>query len=287
MSSPKILVFGSTGTTGFSTSKALSDKGVPFRAAIHKSADKLKGLKNYETAEVDIYNPESVRAALKGIEKVFLMAPPGQTKSVASVVPLLKEAGVKYVVKLSALGSEEKDPNAFIWAHQHAQIEEQIKEAGIPLTSLRPSGFFTNVLNDKNSIKGQSTIYSILGEAKMNWISVEDIGEVAATCLTEEGHAGKEYYLTGPDSLTVKEVADLWSSVLGRTINVVPIDDAALRNSAKGYLPTQELIDEFSNMFKWFTTKGYDKKFDDVEKVLHKKPRSLKPFLESIKQDFQ
>jgi len=284
--SPKILVFGSTGNIGIEVAKGLSKRNVPFRAAIHKSADKLKGLNNFETVEVDLYNLETVAKALKGIEKVFLLTPPGQTFVGHQLVSKLTEAGVKHVVKLSALGSEEKDPNAFIWASEHAVLEAELKKAGIAVTSLRPSSFFTNIFVDTHSVKGQNSVYKADGHAKINWVSNEDIGEVAAVALTSPGHEGKEYYLTGPDNLSWDELAQLWSEVLGKKINMVHIDDAQLRENAKSYFPNSTLLDQFSNAHTYFRNGGYDKKFDDIEKVLGRKPQSIRPYLEATKQAF-
>jgi len=286
MSSPKILVFGSTGNIGIEVAKALSKRNVPFRAIIHKSADKLKGLNNCEIVEVDLYNIETVSKALKGIEKVFLMTPPGQTFVGHQLISKFSDAGVKHIVKLSALGAEEKDPKTFRWASEHAALEVELKKAGIAVTSLRPSSFFSNIFVDLPTIKGKNSVYKADGDAKINWISNEDIGEVAAVALTSPGHEGKDYYLTGPDNLSWDEFATLWSEVLGRKINSVHIDDAQLRENSKSHFPNPTLLDQFSNMHTYFRNGGYDKKFDDVERVLGRKPQSIRPYLEAAKQAF-
>jgi len=246
----------------------------------------MKGLKGCETVEVDYHKPESVAKALQGIEKVFLVTPPGQSYIGHQLVPAFVAAGVKHVVKLSALGTEEKDPTAFAWAFEHRGVEDAIKKAGISLTSLRPSSFYSNIFGDAATVKGQSTLYRATGTAKLNWISNEDVGEVGAVALTTPGHEGKEYYLTGPHTLSAEEFGKLWSDVLGKQINVVLIDDAQLRESVKAWIPNEEGINGFSNMFIYFKNGGYNREFGDLEKVLGRKAQPIRPYLEATKQAF-
>lgn len=289
MSSPKILVFGSTGSIGFEVAAALAKKNVPFRAAVHNvdKADKVKNLgKNIEVVQVDLYKPETVAKALQGIEKVFFMTPPGQTSAGNAVVDAMHKADtVKHIVKLSALGAEEKG-GKFVWAEQHRALEEYIIKYGIPITSLRPSSFHTNILADIPTIKSESTIYKALGNAKMNWISNKDIGEVAAKILTENGnHAGKIYNLTGPDTLSSEEMAKIMGTVIGKNIKYASITNDQLRQQVGSFLPPQA-IDGFCNMYTYFADGGYNREFPELEKLLGRKGISLKEYVEENKQAF-
>jgi len=285
MSKPNILVFGSTGSVGIEVAKVLAKKGVPFRAVIHteSKADQIKSLgPNIETVKVDVWNKDSVIAAATGIEKVFLMTPPGQTASGFIMAEALKAAGVKYIVKLSALGAQDQD---FHWGYEHKNIEDLITKLGIPLTSIRPSYFMTNSLNDVDQIK-KGTIYKANADVKLNYISTQNIGEIIALCLTEPGHEGKVYNLTGPDNLSFHEFTQLLSSVIGKEVKYVPIDDATLRKAAAGFLPNEKAINGFSNLFEYFRKGAYDVQFPDTENLLKRKPDNVRSFLEANKQRF-
>jgi len=281
----KILVFGATGTVGHEVAKALNGLGVKFRAAVRPAKlEQIKALQHAEPVEVDLYNPETIAKALVGIEQVFLMTPPGQTFLTKTIAEEAKKAGVKHIVKLSALGAENTDPNAFIWAHEHAVFEQTIKDLGIPLTSLRPSAFFAGLFSDAPQVK-QGTVARAFGSAKLNFVSTQDIADVAAIALTQPGHEGKVYYLTGPENLSGEELAVIFSQVLGKTIKFTDLSDAQLRQIAATFLPAQA-IDAFSNMFLYFRNGGYDKKFDDIHKVTGHQPRNVKAWIEENKAAF-
>jgi len=284
MSSPKILVLGSTGSIGSEVAKALNARGVDFKAAVHslEKSEKLKELPHAKPVVVDLYNPQTLATALEGVEKLFFLTPPGQTHVAQTIIDEIKKAGgVKHIVKLSALGCEEKDPQQFQLAHEHSQFEDLIKSNGFALTSLRPSSFFTNLLQEAHSIKETNSLGNYHNNTKMSWIAPADIGEVAAIALTQAGHEGKDYYLTGR-RLTMQEVADILSEVLGRKISAVPLDEKGLREKVSAFLPPA-FVDPYVNMMDYFANGGYDKFFDDFEKVTGKKLAELKPWIQQNK----
>jgi len=285
---PKILVFGSTGTVGSEVVKALNRHNVPIRAAVH-NVDKAGAIKSghahNEVVQIEIYNPDSIAKALEGIEKVFLLTPPGQTSAGYGIVDAIKKNGhIKQIVKLSALGSEEPG-DAFVWAKEHATLEEAIHKAGIPLTSLRPSSFHSNAWQDVPTIKSQGVIYKALGDTPINMISNVDIGEVAAIALTQPGHDGKIYNLTGPDTMNQTEYAKLLSEVLGKEIKYHPMSEDDNRKAAAGFLPPQA-IDAWVNMYQYFKNGGYNRSYPDLEKILGRKGKTIRSFLEENKAGF-
>jgi len=283
----KILVLGSTGAVGTEVAQALSAKGVQFKAAVRTAAkaEKVKNLPGAQLVEVDMQNQESLANALEGVEKLFLLTPPSLTFLGKGIVEQAKKAGVKHIVKLSGLGSEEKDPTVFVLATDHTPVEDFIKSEGIPLTSLRPSYFFSNIYQDIPTIK-QGSIEGAYGDARVNWVANSDIADVAVAALTQPGHEGKEYYITGSDSLTANDVAKMLSDVLGREIKYCPISDEEWRKQAAKYFPPA-MVETHSNMNTYFRNGGYDRKFDDYERVTGKKPQGLRPWLEAHQEAFQ
>jgi len=278
-SSPKILVTGATGSIGSAVVDALAKKGVSFRAGVHNvsKADKWKSIKGAEIVELDLRNPDSIAKALQGIEKLFLLSPPGQTDVIPGVLEQAKKAGVKHIVRLSALGAEEKDRTLFVWAAEHKDAEDLISKSGIALTAIRPSAFSTNLFHDAKTIKENNSIFHV--NANTNYISVNDIGEVAAIALTTSGHEGKVYSLTGPDTLSYQQVAQLLSDELGRKITQVPLSEEDLKKNASTFLPPQG-VEPFCNMIKYLKNGGHDRPdTGDVEKVTGHKGQSLKDWL--------
>jgi len=287
-SSPKILVFGATGNIGREVCAELAKRNTPFRAAVHKieKAESIKKLgQNIDVVEVDIYNPDSLEKALNGIEKVFFMSPPGQTSSYKSMSAACKKAGVKHAVKLSALGSEETG-GKFVWAEEHCVAEKHLNSDGIAVTSIRPSAFFSNIYMDQKTIKNSSTFYKAMEQKRMNFIDNRDIGEAVAVCLTTNGHEGKIYNLTGPDTINFDDLAKIFSDKLGKEVKYVSVSDAQLRETVKAFLPSQEAIDGMSNMWTYFRNGGYDRSCDDGEKLLGRKLRDISTYIQENKLAF-
>jgi uncharacterized protein YbjT (DUF2867 family) len=287
MSHPKILVLGSTGSIGRAVSEALIKHNVPFRAGVHDVAKAtfLSSHKNVEVVEVELDKLETVSKALEGIEKLFLLSPPGRTGTSYTILEEAKKHHVKHIVKLSALGAEVEDPTKFEWAYEHRLVEEAIVKAGIALTSLRPSSFFSNLFHDAHTIKTQSAVYKNLGSAKLNWIAPSDIGEVAAIALTNPGHEGKYYHITGPENYSWSQVVQLFND-LGKHVNLIPITDEQFKESLKKFLPPQS-VEPYLNMFSYFKNGGYDAHYDDLEKVTGSKGKHLKDFIKENIQAFQ
>jgi len=287
---PKILVLGATGAVGSQVCVALANKNVAFRAAVHKieKSESIKKLgSNIETVEVDIYNPESLVKALDGIENVFFLLPPGQTHVGHNMIPAMKNAGVKYVAKLSALGSD-GGKCSFILAREHADVEAELKKEGIPFTSLQPSSFCTNITQLSESIKKNSMISNGLNrDSKMNFIDPRDIGEIAAVCLENPTkYAGQAIEICGPDTITYDDITQMISEEVGRKISFIPMSDEEVRAQAKQWGFTDVAIEAWADVFKNFRNGAYDYQSDAAEKVLGRKLGSVKKFIHDNREAF-
>ncbi len=145
---------------------------------------------------------------------------------------------------MSALNISEKKPRGYKLGDAHLRTEQYIKDAGIALTSLRPSSFYSNLANFwSHTIKTQSTIYwNVKEDAKISWISNDDIAAVAVAALTQPGHEGKVYPIGGP-VLTVPEVAATIGKVIGRDVKYVNVGDEGYRNTLLGFGMPPVMID--------------------------------------------
>ena len=216
MSEP-VLVIGALGNVGTEVVKCLQAEGRKVRAA-DIDVEKLKQRfdDSAEAVHFDFARPETYEATFQGVEKMFLMRPPQLTDVKRYMFPAIdvaKRAGVKHVVFLSLIGIEKA---TFV---PHYKVEQYLKQAGLQTTFLRCSFFMQNLnTTHHQEIKQRNEIFVPVGKAKTSFIDVRDIGAAAAVTLIEEGHAGKNYDLTGSEGLNYWKAAAIMSEVLGRDI---------------------------------------------------------------------
>src|SRR5262249_33674471 len=116
----------------------------------------------------------------------------------------------------------------------HAVVENAISASGIAFTFLRPNLYMQGLLGFRSSIVSQGRFFAPAGDARVSAVDVRDIAEVAALALTQSGHEGRTYDITGPQALTHFEMASLLSNVLGRPITYVDVPEAAMRDILLG-----------------------------------------------------
>lgn len=214
----KILVTGATGTIGQALINALHSKGASFIAGV-RNVDKGKGQLNEQTEVVhfDFEDPSTYEAATDGIEKVFLLGPPlvmNLDKLLTPFIDHLKVRGILKVVYIGALGLEHVKELPF-----HAKVIDMLKRNHFEYTILRPSFFSQNFKNyEWDNITQRGITYVTAGSGKVAFVDVNDVAAVAASVLTEDGHMGKYYDITGPEALSYNDAALLLSEVTGKTI---------------------------------------------------------------------
>ena len=221
-----ILVTGASGTVGSEVVKALGGRSVGVRAGYRTRPQNVPA--GVESVKLDYERPDTIRPALQGVDTLFLLS--NTVDPERKVVDEAKRAGVKRIVKLSVIGAAEE---GFTFARWHRAVEKHIEASGLGWTFLRPNGFMQNVVTYMGeTIRSQSAIYSPAGNAAASHIDARDVGAVGARVLTDKGHEGKAYELTGPAALTYGQIAEILSRVLGRTIGYVPISPEQYRQAA-------------------------------------------------------
>ena len=223
-----ILVTGATGTIGSEVVKALSAKpGVTVRVAVRSAAKAEKLLAaNVIPVDFDYDKPDTIAAAVKGADRVFLLTPftENQVELGKLLIDASRAAGVKHIVKLSAIGAE-IEPGIQL-GRWHRATEKLIEASGISYTFLRPANFMDNFIHYYPPA-GDGNIYLPLGTGAASYIASSDVAAVAAAVLTEEGHHGKAYDLTGPAALTTAEAASAIGAASGREVRYVDVPEAA------------------------------------------------------------
>jgi uncharacterized protein YbjT (DUF2867 family) len=235
-----ILVTGATGTIGSQVVQALRNApGVSVRAAVRGGEEKASGLTgdNVTAVDFDFADEKAIAKALEGVDKAFLLTPfvEQPVELGARFVEAAKRAGVKHIVKLSAIGCEQEP--GIVLGRNHRAIEKLVEASGIAWTFLRPNNFYENFFNYYGP-DAQGNIYLPWGTAAASFLAGADIAAAAKATLTGEGHEGKAYTLTGPAALSIAEAAKTIGEVSGRTVTYVDVPEEAAKSAMLGaHLP--------------------------------------------------
>ena len=217
-----VLVLGATGKTGRRIVSSLETLGVPVRLGSRSASPSF-----------DWNNSRGWDACLEGVTKVYVnyapdLAMPGATDAIDDLAGRARRAGVKHLVLLSGRGEEEAQA-----------CEAIVQRCGIDWTIVRASWF------NQNFSEGAFTDMVLAGRITLPdvstpepFVDVDDIAEVAVVALTEPGHVGKLYELTGPRMLTLSQVAEELSQATGRSIAYTPVPhDAFIKSVADSGAP--------------------------------------------------
>lgn len=220
-----ILVTGATGLNGGELVRLLSAKGVQVRALVRSStkAQALSSLPYVEIVEGDMARPETLAGALRGVDRAMLISSSdaAMLEVQSNLIDAAAKAGVKHVVKLSGIMPEVDSP--FRFARMHGEIELKLERSGMAFTHLRAGEFMHSYFRQVPAIVARGAMFLPMEDARIASIDVGDIAEAAATVLTEPGHEGKIYPLTGPEALSMAEVAEKLSKATGRTIRYINV----------------------------------------------------------------
>lgn len=277
-----IVVYGATGSTGTPLVKALVAEGRRVRVVARdiEKARRAVG-EGAELVTGDLERPETFARGLEGAEKVYVAVggPTGTPELVAvecRFIDAAKAAGVRHYVKVSGIDARPEGP-ARIQAW-HGQIEEHLRASGVPATVLRPNFFMQNFLGLAGAIRG-GALPMPTGAARSSLIDAGDIARVAARVLTEDGHAGRTYTLTGPESLSHADAARVLGEAIGRPVQFIDLPGAAFEQGLRdaGLPPwfAALLTDVYVTAF---AAGRVERVTDDVRRVTGAEPRSLAAF---------
>jgi uncharacterized protein YbjT (DUF2867 family) len=235
MDKPTVLITGATGNTGQVVAEQLGRRNVSFVAMARSEQNRRKlEAAGIATIAGDFDDPRTLERALAGIEKAYLVCTPDEhlIPRETAFVRAAKAAGVQHVVKCSAFWAAPEAVTQNLRAH--AVIERELIDSGMDYTIVRPHGFMqTFTLFNWNMIEKASALSLPAGDGGIPLIDVRDVSTVVVMSLTEPGHAGKIYDLTGPAVLTMYDQAEILSRVLGRVITYVPGNERQLTTMMK------------------------------------------------------
>jgi (4-alkanoyl-5-oxo-2,5-dihydrofuran-3-yl)methyl phosphate reductase len=265
-----ILVTGATGTVGREVVTQLLAAGQTVRAMTRNPA-KARLDARVDVVRGDFEDPASLAAATRAVDRVFsLTTGPQIGLHERNLAYAAKIAGVRHIVKLSALGGDGETKNDI--RKWHDEGEHAIREAGIPLTVLHPVAFMSNALHWRESIRATGKVFSNYGEGKLPPVHPRDIAAVAVCTLTSEGHEGKSYTITGPEALTVGEQVKILANAIGKPIEYVPVPDEAVRaGMEKAGLPSA-LINALLPFGEFIRSGKAAKVFHTIQEVTRRQP---------------
>jgi len=253
------LVLGGTGRTGRRVVERLKVRGLPTR--VGSPSAELP----FDWEDRAIWAP-----ALRNVESVYVsyypdLAVPGAVAAVRSFAGLAVEAGVRRLVLLSGRGEEEAQ-----------RAERVVQEAGAEWTVVRCAWFNQNFSESyllEPVLAGEVVLPA--GDVPEPFVDAEDIADVAVAALTEAGHAGELYELTGPRLLTFKEAVGKIARAAGREIRFVPISVEEYSSMLAKHEVSAEFVSLLTYLFSEVLDGRNAYRADGVQRALGREPREF------------
>jgi uncharacterized protein YbjT (DUF2867 family) len=220
-----IVVTGATGKVGQALLPRLAERGLEHRVMVRDRAraEAALGASAPPMVVGDLADPASLVSAFAGADSVFLVAPPAPDDAThfANGLAAAKAAGVRRVVKLSAIGATESSPIRL--AKVHAVADRALRESGLVWTTLHPTFFHQNTLAWAPGIAASGQVHGCAGEGRATVIDARDIAAVAAEALAGSDQDGRALTLTGEEPLTHADQARIIAEALGRSVTYVDL----------------------------------------------------------------
>ena len=284
-----ILVTGATGNVGSTLIPNLIAMGATVRALV-RDESRAQGLRDQGVEVVigDLDKPETLDAAFGGVDKVFLLTPPNpnQVAQARNGIAAAKRAGSPHIIRLSAHAVKDMPGALPRVSAQHGEIDTELKASGLPYTILRPHNFMQNTFMAAQTVASDGAMYMPLKEGKFGMIDLRDIVDVAAKVLTEAGHEGKTYDLTGPAPISAHDIAAGLSKALGKEVKYVDVPLEAAREAMLGMGMSGWLADANNEYFKALSEGFGDFTTNGVEEITGHPARSYEAFAHDYAQAF-
>lgn len=264
-----IAVLGATGRVGGHVAQLLADRPVEARALVRRPDAAGVPL---PAVHADLADPASVRAALEGARRLFLVTPHGPDQDLLEAVAVRAavEAGLEHVVKVSGGAASLGPSGVTSTATAHWRTEQLLERSGLGFTFLRPSMFQQGVL-DLPRIAG--TLVAPLGRAPIAMVDLRDVAEAAVAVLLDPAPVNGAWQLTGPRSVTLAEVA----AARGDRYLPIPPRVAARGLAGRGATPFE--IEHAVRMCTYFASGADGAPTDHVQRLTGRAPRPVEALL--------
>jgi len=281
-----ILVTGATGTIGSHLVPSLLGQGAQVRVLV-RDPDKARAAfgDRVDVVSGDLQDTSSVTVALKGVDSVFLNSPSleGFVDMQQTLIDAAAATGIGHLVRLSVAGAAPDSTTSY--GRGHFALDEHLKSSPLSWTILQPNGFMQNLLSNAETIKAGS-IYASAGDGHVAMIDARDIGEVAASVLTNGGHVGSSLVLTGGEAVTYDDVAAALTTELGHEVRYTDVPPEVTRGNLLGYGLPPGQVEDILALFEIFRAGYASTVLGTAQEVLGRAPRSLATFVRDYRSAF-
>jgi NAD(P)H dehydrogenase (quinone) len=254
-----ILIIGANGITGRAIIRNLVARGVSVRGLdVPAAQDQIREL-GAEPIVGDMRDVASLKAAMKGIKKVYHIPPRMQADELQlgkNSIEAAKAKGIQHFVYHSVIFSHIQEI-AFHW--EKMKVEVEALHSGLPFTIMQPTNYMQNVAWTWEMIeKKGELIWPYSADQPISWLDVDELGEAVANVLTQSGHAGATYQLCSTEkALTRHEMAAIISKVIGREVKAVtmPLDEYMRLPRWQGRKPDD--MERLKTMFRHYDKYGF------------------------------
>ena len=271
------LITGATGDVGSKVVAYLLERGERPRLFV-RDASKARTLfsDRVDIVEGDLGNDASLRRALEGVDKLFLVNSGPQIPVRDEIAAdAAKAAGVGHLVKLSSMDVQ----HGLAIGAWHERGEAAIRASGVPFTFIQPTGFMSNLLAWARAIKAERIVRSSTGDGRRAFIHSGDIAAVATKVLMTHEYEGRSLPITGPDAVTFGEVTAKIGAAIGRQITFQPISDEEARHRYSAVSGSAEETEAHVALWRAIREGRLAAVTDTVEGVLGRKPVPLDQWL--------
>ena len=233
-----ILVTGGTGGVGSELLRLLSKAGIATRA-LARHPQRAQALPGIMWIAGDLSKPGTLTSAFEGARTLFLLTSyyEDMVELQHNAISAARAAGVTYVVKISAFAAS--DHSRAPVGRWHYQVEQELQESGLGWTILRPHHFMQNLLAQAEYVRTEGVVYSASGDGKIPYVDGRDVAAAAFATLTQPGHLGKKYVVTGSEAISYRQAAEIIGAVIGKPVRFVDEspDEARARRVREGLPP--------------------------------------------------
>jgi len=282
-----ILVTGSPGNIGTPLAQHLLRQGGKIRLMVRnpKKQDQVVADLQSRGAEIvqgDFADPGSLAHCFAGVESAFLLVPVALETAEwkGNFVRAAEQNGVERIVNLSVSGATSTTPIHLF--RMHWEAEQTLESTGIAWSHLQPTDLARfNIRSILPTVEGQGAFYSSVGEGRVALVDEEDVAEVAVAALTEDGHEGKKYVLTGPKAVSYPEIADALANKLGKPVKYIDIEPAEAKKAMVAAGLPDWVADFINDLRELEKSGGASGPTNDIQNLLGRPPRTLEASIDA------